>query len=208
MRAAFAARDMAAERRGAAALDRRHRLQLAETDMAGIGMAPGGAVLAENVRDFQPGASHRRRRLPGCLLPPWLVRLQLARLGFAGLADELVDRARHRGDAAGRHAGVMRRGLQPVMAEQSLDQPDVGAMLEQMRGEAVPQRMQRLPQVSRSDFVLRLRADFGGESARDELRSLPEDALASRAPKRFIESGPARRLNCVRIAVAGCRFHP
>jgi hypothetical protein len=53
MRAAFATRDMAAERRGAAALDRRHRLQLAEADMAGIGTAPGSAVRAENIRDLQ-----------------------------------------------------------------------------------------------------------------------------------------------------------
>ena len=73
MRAAFAARDMAAERRGAAALDGRHHLQLAEADMAGIGTAPGGAVLAEDVRDFQrdgrtiAGLSGRRRLALSCL---------------------------------------------------------------------------------------------------------------------------------------------
>jgi hypothetical protein len=37
--AVLTARDMAAERRGAAALDRRHHLELAGADMAGIGTA-------------------------------------------------------------------------------------------------------------------------------------------------------------------------
>src|SRR5262249_8061667 len=36
----LAARDMPAERCGAAVLDRRHHLELAEADMAGIGLAP------------------------------------------------------------------------------------------------------------------------------------------------------------------------
>src|SRR5208283_4555591 len=38
--AVFAARDMPAEGRRAAALDRRHHLQLAEAHMAGVGLAP------------------------------------------------------------------------------------------------------------------------------------------------------------------------
>jgi len=61
--------------------------------MAGIGTAPGGAVRAEDVRDFQPGTSHRGRRLSGRLLPPALGHPRLARFGFARLVDELVDRA-------------------------------------------------------------------------------------------------------------------
>src|ERR1700736_3072735 len=40
VRALLAARDMAAECRRAAALDRRHHLQLAEAHMAGIGSPP------------------------------------------------------------------------------------------------------------------------------------------------------------------------
>jgi hypothetical protein len=40
---------MAAERRGAAALDRRHHLELAEADMAGIGTAPCRAMVAEDI---------------------------------------------------------------------------------------------------------------------------------------------------------------
>ena len=96
LRAALAARDMAAQRRGAAAFDRRHHLQLPEADMAGIGTAPGGTVFAEDIRDFQPEASHRCRRLSRRLLPPRL----LGSLRLGRLAGEFVDRARHRGDDA------------------------------------------------------------------------------------------------------------
>ena len=103
--------------------------------MTGIGTAPGSAVLAENVRDFQPGTSHRQR-LSRCLFPSGLAGFGLLRL--VRLADQLVDRAGHRGDDAGRHVSVMRRRLKPVMAEQRLDQPDVRAALKQVGGEAVP----------------------------------------------------------------------
>src|SRR3979490_799073 len=44
---------MPAEGRGAAALDRRHHLELAEAHMAGIGPAPCQAVATEDVRDLQ-----------------------------------------------------------------------------------------------------------------------------------------------------------
>jgi hypothetical protein len=68
--AVLAARDMTAERRGAAALDRRHDLQLAEAHMAGIGAAPGGPVVAEDIRDLQSGPDHGRRGLGGRLGSP------------------------------------------------------------------------------------------------------------------------------------------
>jgi hypothetical protein len=48
-----AARNKAAERRGTAALDCAHDLQLLETDMAAIGVTPSGTVVAEDVRDLQ-----------------------------------------------------------------------------------------------------------------------------------------------------------
>ncbi len=51
--AVLTARDMAAQCRGAAALNRRHHLQLAEADMAGIDPAPRRAVAAKDVRDLQ-----------------------------------------------------------------------------------------------------------------------------------------------------------
>ena len=56
--AVLAARDMAAERRRAAALDRRHHLQLAEAHMAGIGPAPRRPMAAEDIRDLQRWTRH------------------------------------------------------------------------------------------------------------------------------------------------------
>src|ERR1017187_9736034 len=67
VRAVLAAHDMAAESHGAAALDRRHHLQLAEADMTCIGFTPSGPVVAEDVRDLQGGASHDRRGYAGGL---------------------------------------------------------------------------------------------------------------------------------------------
>jgi hypothetical protein len=65
VRALLAARDMPAERRRAAALDRRHHLQLAEADMAGIGPAPCRTVAAEDIRDLQRWTRHARRASGG-----------------------------------------------------------------------------------------------------------------------------------------------
>ena len=59
--AVLTARDVAAERRGPAAHDGRHRLKLAEAHMARIGSAPGGPVATEDVGDLQPRAAHGRR---------------------------------------------------------------------------------------------------------------------------------------------------
>ena len=73
---------------------------------------------------------------------------RLRRLGLTPLPRPLVraaeprERALDGGDPACGHARVARRRVQLVVAEQSLDQPDIGAALEQMRGKAVAQRMQ------------------------------------------------------------------
>src|SRR5256885_5091276 len=61
--ALLAARDMPAESRRAAALDRRHHLQLAEAHMAGVGSAPCRSMAAEDIRDLQSWARHARRAL-------------------------------------------------------------------------------------------------------------------------------------------------
>ena len=53
MRAVFTSRNMAAERRGTAALDGAHHLQLVEADMAYIGQAPRRTVGAEDIRNLQ-----------------------------------------------------------------------------------------------------------------------------------------------------------
>ena len=54
----LAARDMSAEPPSAAALDRTHHLQLIEAHMAAVGLAPSGAVVAEDVRDLQSWSNH------------------------------------------------------------------------------------------------------------------------------------------------------
>jgi len=59
MIAVLASYHVASERRGAAALDRAHHLELAEAQMAGMGGAPCGAVVAEDICDLQPWARHR-----------------------------------------------------------------------------------------------------------------------------------------------------
>jgi hypothetical protein len=49
----LAARDVPAERRRAAALDRTHHLQLLQADVAAVGVTPSGTVVAEDIRDLQ-----------------------------------------------------------------------------------------------------------------------------------------------------------
>src|SRR5450759_2372456 len=49
----LAARNMAAERHRAAALDRTHDLHLVEADVPGIGQTPRRPVVAEDIRDLQ-----------------------------------------------------------------------------------------------------------------------------------------------------------
>jgi len=70
VRALLAARDMSAERRRTATLDRRHHLQLTEADMAGIGPAPCRAVAAEDVRDLQRWTRHAPRFRRAVRRPP------------------------------------------------------------------------------------------------------------------------------------------
>jgi hypothetical protein len=65
MGAVLAARDMAAEGRRAAALDRRHDLQLAKAQVAGVGLAPRRSVVAKDIRDLQSRANHVRRVYAG-----------------------------------------------------------------------------------------------------------------------------------------------
>src|SRR5438477_2021171 len=59
--------DMPAERRGTAALDGRHHLQLVEADVPGVGRPPCRAMVAEDIRDLQLRTGHccgrLRRRL-------------------------------------------------------------------------------------------------------------------------------------------------
>ena len=60
--AVLTARDMPAKGRRAAALDRRHHLQLAEAHMAGVGFAPRQSVIAEDRLDTNPVTPPSSRR--------------------------------------------------------------------------------------------------------------------------------------------------
>src|SRR5476651_1256564 len=71
------------------------------------------------------------RRLELTPLPRPLVRVAEAR-----------ERALDGSDPTCGHARVARCRVQLVVTEQGVDQPDIGAALEQMRGKAVAQRMQ------------------------------------------------------------------
>ena len=55
------ARNVAAKRRCAAALDRTHDLQLAEAHMAGVGLTPRRSEVAEDIRDFESRTDHEYR---------------------------------------------------------------------------------------------------------------------------------------------------
>jgi hypothetical protein len=84
----LAARNMASERRRAAALDGRHHLQLPEAHMAAIGLTPSGTVVAEDIRNLQSWAEHERRVL-------------LRGLVLLALLDQLIERTDNLGDQVG-----------------------------------------------------------------------------------------------------------
>jgi hypothetical protein len=106
---------MAAERRRAAALDRRHHLQLAEAQMAGIGATPSRSAGAEDVRDLWRNAKRF------CLKP--FPRHEAAgsggRLGLLELARDVIKRAHDLADGLGGNAGIKRRRVELGMAERS-----------------------------------------------------------------------------------------
>ena len=116
VRAVLAARDMAAERRGAAALDGAHHLELREADMTCVGHTPCGAMVAEDVRDLQRGTGQDggvlRRPVPG---------LPALATAATAVRAEIVERACDRRDHADSHPRVARRGAQLGMAGQRLD---------------------------------------------------------------------------------------
>jgi len=61
--AVLASRHMAAEHRRAAALDGGHDFQLGEAHVAGVGLAPGSAMGAEDIRDLQRWTGHEAEAL-------------------------------------------------------------------------------------------------------------------------------------------------
>src|SRR5262249_12587957 len=110
----LAARNMAPEGCRAAVLDRRHDLELAEADMAGIGPTPYRPVVAEDIRDLQRRTGHRRGRLRRRLV--FLVALLDLLWCLALWPRQAVKRALHLGDHAGGNMGIARRRFQFGMA--------------------------------------------------------------------------------------------
>jgi hypothetical protein len=104
--------NMATERSRAAVLDGRHDLDLAEADMAGIGLSPRRSMAAENIRDLQRRAGHGRGALRRRRVFP-------APLGLIARVRQQVEWALDGGDHAGGDAGVARRRVEFVMAQQS-----------------------------------------------------------------------------------------
>ena len=101
---------MPAERRRAATLDRTHHTQLVKADMPGISRTPRRPVIAEDVRDLQRWTAHGFGVLPGRLAPGLPAR--------AAASAQIIERALHGRDHAGRHPRVARGGLQLVVTEQ------------------------------------------------------------------------------------------
>ena len=66
MGAVLAALDMAAERRGPAGLDRRHRLQLGEAHVTGVGLAPRRPMGAKDVGDPRTAIQDATRGAAPC----------------------------------------------------------------------------------------------------------------------------------------------
>jgi hypothetical protein len=125
VRAVLAARDMPAERRRAAVLDRRHRLELTEADMAGVGLSPRRTVAAEDIRDLRNRARHARRASGG-------------RSNLLEFERDMLQRAHDLADRLGGNPGVERRGVELGVTQQDLDHADIDVVLEQVRGKAVP----------------------------------------------------------------------
>ena len=114
--------DMPAECGRATCLDRGHDATLHTAQMQTVRLPELVAVAAEDVRHLQRGAH-------AAVSGRW-----------RHLQPQTVERARRAADRVGGDVGVARRGVQAAVAEQGLDDADVGAVLKQMGGEAVPQR--------------------------------------------------------------------
>ena len=117
VRAILATQDMPAERRRAAALDRRHHLELFEAHMAGIGLTPCRTMRAEDIRELERRARHARRVLTG------------RRGGLEGF-DEMIERAHDLTQRIGGNARVESGSVELGMAQQHLDHTDIDVLLQ------------------------------------------------------------------------------
>jgi hypothetical protein len=89
--------------------------------MPGMGHAPGGAVAMEDVCDLQPWAAHGRRLQPGYTPGSWAP---------FGQRRKAVERAGDRSDRGVGNTRVKRRGVELGMAEEHLNDADVGVLFQ------------------------------------------------------------------------------
>ena len=101
-----------------------------------VALAEGLEVVAEDVGHFESGTLDRSARPRSGTLHG----TGSADRGSLRRADE-VDRARHLPKLPGGQVEILRRRFQVRMAEQELHRAHIGAGFEQVRGEAVPQRV-------------------------------------------------------------------
>ncbi len=113
--------DVAAERCGAAVLDRRHDLDLGEAQVPGMGGPVGRPCGTENI-----GGLYRVAH--GSAVGPLAFHQR----------HQPVERPRNRVDRPGGDLGVERGRLELAVSEQNLNDPDVGAVLQKVGGKAVP----------------------------------------------------------------------
>ena len=116
MMAAFGtACHMPAERLGSAGFNRRHYLELGETDMPRISLPPRWTMGAKDVSDLQFGPGHPGARSLQASLHRLVVQLGQHLIGADGVADRL-----------GGHMGVSCGGRQLGVAKQHLDHTYIG----------------------------------------------------------------------------------
>ena len=116
---------MAPQRRAAALFDGGHHLELTDAQVAVLRLPPGRPVGAEDVRDLQGGAPHAEALRGG----------------------QALQRADHFAQQVGGHLGIEDRGLDLLVSEQHLDDPDVDLLFQQVGGEAMPKGVHRHPLV-------------------------------------------------------------
>ena len=137
----LAARDMPAERCRAAVLNRRHHLELAEADMAGVGLAPRRSMAAEDIRNLQPWTCQQRRALGGRLGLGFLLGLVLDLVLLGPQRREAIKRAHDLADRVGGDARVERCRFQLRMSKKYLDHTNIDILFEQVSRKRMAQSM-------------------------------------------------------------------
>ena len=100
--------------------------------MAGVGLTPSRAMVAEDVRDLQSETRHEKWASGG--------RFGLggvSRRDFGQVQTEPLQRTRHVSDRVDGDARVKRRRFELGVSEQNLKDPDIDVVFVQMRGESV-----------------------------------------------------------------------